>query len=224
MNLSIITVVLNDVEGFRKTLDSVAQIKKRGVEWIVVDGYSLDGTYELAVENLELIDTLIQSPPKGIYDAMNKGLSEVNRGFHIFINAGDMIELNVTDILEETIVPVVKLSEGDPVGHFNWKDASFGMPYWHQGMIFKSCDDRFDLSYKVSSDYNYYLNSSLYQKGVQMNSAIGVSFYDIHGYSSSLKSRWKIHKEETEIRRLHSISTHPLYWLRLVLSLLKTFL
>lgn len=57
MKLSIITVNLNNLEGLRKTFDSVINQTWQEFEWIVVDGGSTDGSRELIEKTASLLET-----------------------------------------------------------------------------------------------------------------------------------------------------------------------
>ena len=76
--LSIITINYNDAEGLRKTLASVAAQTYKGIEHVIVDGVSTDGSVEVI---RTYADTQAAHPvkwvsekDKGIYNAMNKGI------------------------------------------------------------------------------------------------------------------------------------------------------
>ncbi|MEG2541466.1 MAG: glycosyltransferase, partial [Clostridia bacterium] len=50
MKISIVTVVLNDKEGLRKTMEGITKQTCRDFESIIIDGLSTDGTREELVE------------------------------------------------------------------------------------------------------------------------------------------------------------------------------
>ena len=87
-DLSVITVVRNDLAGLIRTAESIAE-QSIDVEWIVIDGASSDGSAEaekgLAYEASEFLS----EPDAGIYDAMNKGLQRATGAWIQFLNAGD---------------------------------------------------------------------------------------------------------------------------------------
>lgn len=90
LKLSIITVVLNDRSGLDKTIKSVLCQNFDSIEYIVIDGGSIDGCVELIRQYRESIDYYVSEKDNGIYDAMNKGLSFANGEWVIFMNSGDV--------------------------------------------------------------------------------------------------------------------------------------
>lgn len=59
-----------------------------GVEYVIIDGASTDGTLDVVAEYPAISHT-VSEPDRGIYDAMNKGLSLATGDWIIFMNAGD---------------------------------------------------------------------------------------------------------------------------------------
>ena len=74
MTISIVTVVRNRRDGVLRTIESLAAQSYRGIQHVVIDGASTDGTVEVLHENRHRIAVLLSEPDKGIYDALNKGL------------------------------------------------------------------------------------------------------------------------------------------------------
>lgn len=87
--LSIVTVTKNCISTIDKTLDSVAAVKQSGVEYIVVDGLSIDGTVSAIQARGELVDRIVSEPDTGIYNAMNKGVALASGHYVLFINGDD---------------------------------------------------------------------------------------------------------------------------------------
>jgi glycosyltransferase involved in cell wall biosynthesis len=93
--INVIVVVLNDRVGLWRTLNSIfdQNISNQNFRVIVVDGFSDDGSFELAKSMVGQAGQVFRSKPKGIYDAMNVGLAHVSQySDHegvIFLNAGD---------------------------------------------------------------------------------------------------------------------------------------
>lgn len=90
--LSIITVTRNCSQTLQRTLKSVACVKSKYIEYIeyiVVDGASVDGTLDVLKSSGDLIDTLLSEPDSGIYDAMNKAVGLARGEYVLFINGDD---------------------------------------------------------------------------------------------------------------------------------------
>lgn len=108
--ISIITVVKNDLAGLKITADSIISQNLDGFEWVIVDGFSTDGTWEFTQElSFHHFVTILQTPPKGIYEAMNFGVKESNGPWLWFINAGDVL---LTNHMLARIDKIIQVSTG----------------------------------------------------------------------------------------------------------------
>ena len=94
----IITVHLNNYEGFLKTYGSVLPFLEReqSSEWIIKDGNSTNSVLEKIQGILKQISAknikFIQSADSGIYDAMNQTLDYLDGGdIVLFLNSGDTL-------------------------------------------------------------------------------------------------------------------------------------
>lgn len=67
-------------------------------EHLIVDGGSTDGTLKLLASQPNELRKVTSERDKGIYDAMNKGLSRAKGDYVIFLNAGD--RFHAADTLE----------------------------------------------------------------------------------------------------------------------------
>ena len=75
MKVSIITVVWNNKETIKDAIESVLNQTYENIEYIIIDGASTDGTVELIQNYGSKISQFISEKDKGLYDAMNKGIS-----------------------------------------------------------------------------------------------------------------------------------------------------
>jgi glycosyltransferase involved in cell wall biosynthesis len=75
MRVSIITVCYNRKSTIEQSIKSVLGQDYPNIEYIVIDGSSTDGTKEIIQSYSDKIATYISEPDKGMYDAINKGLS-----------------------------------------------------------------------------------------------------------------------------------------------------
>ena len=87
--VTIITVVFNGEKYLEETILSVLNQTFDNIEYIIVDGSSTDSTLEIISKYENAIDYWISEPDKGIYDAMNKGISLCSGTIIGLINAGD---------------------------------------------------------------------------------------------------------------------------------------
>ena len=106
MKISIITVVLNNLCGFKDTAESIlSQTSLKNVEWIVIDGGSHDGTREAIISFADKITYWVSEPDHGIYDGMNKGIKKATGDYTLFLNAGD------TFAAKDTIAQFCKIAD-----------------------------------------------------------------------------------------------------------------
>lgn len=89
MKISIITIVFNSVKTIDDCIKSVLTQDYPSVEYIIVDGNSTDGTIAKIQEYGDQIHHFVSEPDKGIYDAMNKGISLATGEVVGILNADD---------------------------------------------------------------------------------------------------------------------------------------
>ena len=90
MKISIITVCYNSVSTIEKTFQSIKNQSYENIEYIVIDGGSSDGTLKIINQYKEYISKFISEPDKGLYDAMNKGISIANGEIIGILNSDDI--------------------------------------------------------------------------------------------------------------------------------------
>ena len=89
MKLSIITVNPNNLEGLKKTYESVVCQTFTDYEWLVIDGGSTDGSREFIEQHQDKFAYWCSELDKGIYNAMNKGIVRAKGEYLNFMNSGD---------------------------------------------------------------------------------------------------------------------------------------
>lgn len=90
MKVSVITINFNNLEGLRRTVESVRKQTDRNFEYIVVDGGSTDGGADYIRDNDDFIDKWVSESDRGIYHAMNKGVAMASGDYCLFLNSGDV--------------------------------------------------------------------------------------------------------------------------------------
>ncbi len=92
MTISIITATYNSGATLRDTMESVLSQSYKDIEYIVVDGCSKDDTLEIIKEfepRFQGKMRWISEPDKGLYDAMNKGISMATGDVIGILNSDD---------------------------------------------------------------------------------------------------------------------------------------
>jgi len=100
MKISVITVCYNSAKTLGDTVRSVlAQKRTDGleVEYLVIDGFSTDGTVSLVKGLLpengtDFTSRLVSEPDQGMYDALNKGIALATGDVVGLLNADDRYE------------------------------------------------------------------------------------------------------------------------------------
>ena len=150
MLISVITINYNNIAGLKKTVLSVLTQSCKSIEFIIIDGGSIDGSKEYIEPNVDKIDYFVSEPDNGVYHAMNKGLSFATGVYCLFLNSGDF--LNDNDTINR-FVQLVDSSSDLTYGLIQWEDnlklwnpkrdlQSFEMAFQtlipHQGTFFKT--------------------------------------------------------------------------------------
>ena len=88
---SIVTPSFNQAQFIRQTIDSVLNQSYQNIEYIVVDGNSNDGTFEILESYRDLIDHIIIENDQGQSDAINKGLALAKGSLLMWLNSDDIL-------------------------------------------------------------------------------------------------------------------------------------
>jgi len=104
MKFSIVTPVYNSAKFLSETIESV--INQKGdffIEYIIIDNCSIDNSIEIINKYKKLLDNnpsliqcnginidIVSEPDSGMYDAINKGLSNATGDIYAWINADDI--------------------------------------------------------------------------------------------------------------------------------------
>lgn len=87
--ISVITATVNRRDLLRRAIESVLAQGLAGVEHIIVDNVSTDGTAEMLAGYPHL--TVITEPDRCLYEAWNKGLHRASGDIFCFLNSDDEI-------------------------------------------------------------------------------------------------------------------------------------
>lgn len=173
--ISIITVVYNRVNTIEQLLASVVDQTYNNIEFIVVDGGSVDGTVDIIKKYESGITKWISEPDNGIYNAMNKGVQMTTGDYVEFIGSDDAFagkdaiakiipELtDRPDILSCNEYMVYRKEKRQKIySNYNArnKDTYQGGMVGHAAMFAKrELFDKypFDEKYRIVSDYKFFL-------------------------------------------------------------------
>lgn len=98
MKISIITATYNSSTTIAECIASISNQTYQNIEYIIIDGASTDNTVEIIKNTPNRITKIISEPDKGIYDAMNKGISLATGNIVGILNSDDFLASN--DIIE----------------------------------------------------------------------------------------------------------------------------
>ncbi len=174
MILSIITVTFNCVDTIERTIRSVVSQITDEIEYIVIDGGSLDGTVDIINKYSDHISYWVSESDHGIYDAMNKGIKAAKGEWIAFINGNDWYLPNslekVIDAAKSTDVSILygyvnAIYNGSKDGYIgidqpiDYDLIYFGNQYCHQGLFIKrelfDVIGLYDTKYKIYADHEW---------------------------------------------------------------------
>ena len=191
IRFTVVTITYNAEAVLQRTLDSVFAQTYKGVEHLIIDGASKDRTLALVEAYKQKSDesetehkVIIQSEPDhGIYDAMNKGLTQASGDYIVFMNAGDCFPQ--ADTLEQVVhrcklteLPTAELPgvlygntdvvDGDghylhprrlqPPAKLTWRSFRQGMLVCHQAFYARTDiakNLQYDTRYRFSADVDW---------------------------------------------------------------------
>lgn len=230
IQISIITISLNNIKGLLRTVDSVLKQKNDLVELIVIDGDSADGSKDYLRDNCDLVDRWISEADLGIYDAMNKGAKLALGNYLLFLNSGDLLnegaiqnylwnissrEYDIYYGQIYTVAPnmVLDKSKLHTPSHTN---LFYGMSIFHPSTLIKSSlfskMGMYDIKYKLAGDYKFFL-SCFYKKASFKYIEKPLAIFETGGFSSKNANLSLIEniKSKFEILRFHQFAVLTIY-------------
>lgn len=88
-DISVITVVLNDMQGLKNTINSIQRQTNIKIEHIIVDGGSSDGSHLIASEYSTV--QVVSQKDGGIYQGMQRGAELATSRYIMFVNSSDQL-------------------------------------------------------------------------------------------------------------------------------------
>ena len=195
--ISVITVVYNNAKGLERTIRSSINQNYKNFELLIIDGGSKDDTVDIIKKYSDHVSYWVSEKDNGIYDAMNKGIEAAKGQWLNFMNSGDeFFDNNVLQDISNYLNDLVNLVYGDKYYSSDIIKANYinnldlgGIMACHQSMFFRKLDIRYDLRYKIYSDYDfvcqYYL---LNRKSIKKIDRV-ISLFESGGVSN--KPSWQ---------------------------------
>jgi glycosyltransferase involved in cell wall biosynthesis len=90
MKVSIITVCFNSSKTIEETIQSVLSQDYPNIEYLVIDGGSIDGTQTIIQKYQGKIASWVSEPDQGMYAAMNNGISMATGDVIGILNSDDV--------------------------------------------------------------------------------------------------------------------------------------
>ena len=201
--ISVVTVCKNDLNGLRRTVDSLRTQTFRDFEHIVIDSASTDGTVEYLRSISPGVMTWTSESDGGISEGFNKGIARSRGDWILFLNAGDAL-MQVNTFAE--LAPVIAAAYADGVGFVTGYEAdpahAFRYPtgtkvdsmhlYEKARMAHQATFVRRDLfaryglfsdCFRITMDYEFHIRALKSEKLVFVDKDI--CLYDIHGISTT---------------------------------------
>lgn len=177
--ISIVTISYNSEWCIEKTINSVVGQTYSNIEYLIIDGGSVDNTIEIIKKHEGRISFWVSEPDNGIYDAMNKAIDKATGEWIIFMNTDDEF---ANDNVVEHFVSVIDSDNdyaayyGDAISCYsigdrmmkalNLKRLRHRMAFSHQSVFIRTelmKRKKYSLKYKLAADYNFLL--SIYLDG-----------------------------------------------------------
>jgi glycosyltransferase involved in cell wall biosynthesis len=230
MKVSVITVCFNRKNTIEQAIRSVVEQDYPDIEYIVIDGNSSDGTKDIIESYSDKITQYISEPDKGMYDAINKGLSlatgdivglmhsddvfydkaVVSKIVKAFQNGSDIDALygNGIYVTNDNEQKTVRNRIG---GEYNYKRLKTGwLPLHPTVYIKKSIIEKYgnyDLNFKIASDTEFLLRYLFRYK-------IKIAYLNVYivkmrmgGLSTDHKRFFQVLTEDYKIYKYHKL--HP---------------
>jgi glycosyltransferase involved in cell wall biosynthesis len=175
VRVSIITVSFNSEKTIRDTIESVLSQDYADIEYIVIDGGSVDGTMGIVSQYGGRISKVVSEPDRGIYDAMNKGMKLADGSIIGFLNSDDMYMSTssvsqlmspiITEGVDASFADLVVVDAVDTKKVVRYYDSSFFSPkkfrfgwmpahptFFAKKSAYLSAGD-YSLDYQIAADY-----------------------------------------------------------------------
>ncbi|HEX2862523.1 MAG TPA: glycosyltransferase family 2 protein [Lacunisphaera sp.] len=207
--ISVVLVCRNPGPRVRDALASVRPQEPAGVEMVVIDGASTDGTREWLGSQRAWLGALVSEPDAGVYDAMNKGIAAARGEWVLFLGADDRLrDGSLTEIAPQlrqsaagVVIGEAAYDDGRPYP-FAGVDAAIRRNFiHHQAACYRrslfATHGGFETALRIMADYEF--NLRLLAAGVRFQSVPTRVALCGHGGLSD-GGGWRVYREEIAVR------------------------
>ncbi|MGO4770126.1 glycosyltransferase family 2 protein [Flavobacterium sp. W22_SRS_FK3] len=244
MKVSVITVCYNRKDTIEQSINSVLDQDYPDIEYIVIDGNSSDGTKDIIKSYADKIANYISEPDKGMYDAINKGLSRATGDIVGLMHSDDVFY--DTKVVSKIVEAFHKNPDADAIygdglyvtndaeqkivrnrigGEYGLKRIKAGwLPLHPTVYIKKSIIEKYgnyNLDFKIASDTEFLLR---YLYKYKINIAY-LNTYIVKmrmgGLSTNYKRAFEVLLEDYNIYKFHQLSGAKVVFQKKILALLQ---
>ena len=245
MFFNIIILTYNSSKFLKNCLKSIYSQNFKSFEILIVDKFSSDNTQEIIDNYIKNFSNLkVYKKNLGLYESLNFAYKKLNSKYSLILHSDDYFEREdclekIADFINKNKNPDIiysnlkiiknnKLSRNWESGILNFKNIKRGWMPPHPTMIIKSSiikenNLEYDCKFKISADYDLFLNLFL-------NYKIKFLYFNYYYYvmrsgglsSKNLLSQFIKLKEDKKITRKYNLPTYTFLMKRLIK--LKQFL
>lgn len=228
MKLSIITINYNNSEGLERTIKSITNQSFSDFEYLIIDGGSNDNSVDVIKKYSAKINYWISEKDTGVYNAMNKGITQAKGEYLLFINSGDLLynrsvlsEVFKNPLSHDLVYgdlhrvfldgteDIVKIP--DYVGCDQMMEATLPHPttFIRRDLFEKYGLYREDL--KIVSDWAFFLKLIVFANTSRLHLPIVIATFSMDGLSSTNGSLVRLERQKV-INEMFSYELYSIYY------------
>jgi len=228
LKITIITVCKNSGKYLNETIESVINQTYSNIEYVVIDGGSVDATIDIIKRHAHKISYWMSEEDNGMYEAINKGLKLASGDYILILNSDDVLaDKNVIKCVVKQISiqkrqyyygNIIKL-KNEKTKRVKLFQVSFqqlllsthGTFAPHPCFFISAKTNRelggYDTNYKYASDYDYILRAMSVSKNSGKHLNIFVTKFRLH--ENSITASGKINAERKKVLASHGYYRQP---------------
>ena len=228
LKITIITVCKNSGKYLNETIESVINQTYSNIEYVVIDGGSVDATIDIIKRHAHKISYWMSEEDNGMYKAINKGLKLASGDYILILNSDDVLaDKNVIkSVVKQIGIQKRQYYYGNIIKLKNEKTkrvklfqvsfqqlllSTHGTFAPHPCFFISAKTNRelggYDTNYKYASDYDYILRAMSVSKNSGKHLNIFVTKFRLH--ENSITASGKINAERKKVLASHGYYRQP---------------